>query len=117
MSGNSFGVAASDHYTCTGNTANLNTHLPMERIEKHLFFVKALNEKTDVVIRAARVTIEQKFAPYYRTFVLIDRAMSREDLNKIEDLATEHALNTNPFRAGSNVTSITFTDMDEAPRS
>lgn len=89
----------------------------MSTLDKHLEFVKALHNASPIVAASGRISIEQKFHPYFRTFILIGRAMEREELNKVEDIATTHGLNANPFRAGSEVTSITFTDTQEQPRS
>lgn len=89
----------------------------MSHVAKHLELVKVLSEKTDIIERAGRISIEQKFPPFYRTFVLIGRTMDRDTLNNIDDLAAAHGMNCNPFRSGADVTSITFTDVAEVQRS
>lgn len=85
----------------------------MNTIDKHVALVKALADKTTLLQRCQRFTVEQKFAPYFRTFVAMGSKMERDELNQLDDLATEHGLLCNPFRTPEGVSAITFVDMDE----
>lgn len=85
----------------------------MNTFAKHVALVKALADKTTLLQRCQRFTVEQKFAPYFRTFVAMGSKMERDELNQLDDLATEHGLLCNPFRTPEGVSAITFVDMDE----
>lgn len=85
----------------------------MQTIDKHIAFLTKLASTSTILSRCQRFTVEQKVAPFYRTFVALGITMERDELNKLEDLAAEHGLNCNPFRAGSVVSTVTFTDMEE----
>lgn len=100
-------------YTCNGNNAKPNTLFTMHTIDKHTALMKALAERCTVLQTCKRINIEQKYPPHYRTFIAIQATMSREDLNKLEDIATEHLLECNVFKAGGMVSTVTFVDMDE----
>ena len=85
----------------------------MNTIDKHTALLKALADKTTLLQRCQRFTCEQKFAPYFRTFVAMDQPMDKAELDSIEHLATELALDMNAFKAGGKVSAITFVDYDE----
>lgn len=85
----------------------------MNTIDKHTALMNALTQRTTLLQRCQRVTIEQKFQPYFRTFVAMGSKMERQELNDLEDIATEHGLLCNPFRTPEGVSAITFVDMDE----
>lgn len=116
MAGCFFGGPDRSTHFCAGNNANNQQPNTMSTISKHLSFIAALDAAGDTVQRSGRISIEQKYAPHYRTFVLVGRDISREQLNSIDDVAVAHGLNMNPFRAGTDVTSITFTDREEQAR-
>ncbi len=85
----------------------------MNTIDKHTALIGTLAAKTNVLARAQRISIEMKYPPTYRTFVLVDAPMTAEDLANIDTIATEHGCDTNAFKAGGKVSTITFVDMDE----
>lgn len=86
----------------------------MNTMDKHLALMGALGEKTTLLQTCKRVNIEQKYPPYFRTFVAVQRDMTKDELRAIEDIAEQHTLNANAFRAGTTISAITFTDMDES---
>lgn len=85
----------------------------MGTIDKHLALQQALSTRTTLMARAQRINTEQKYPPHFRTFISINAPMTREELNAIDDIATEHGLLCNPFRTANVVTSITFSDTEE----
>jgi len=89
----------------------------MHPIEKHTALLKELMEKTSLLQTCQRVSIEQKFPPFFRTYVAIGSPMDKAKVREIEDIAESLTLHANPFYAGPNVNAITFTDMDEQVRS
>lgn len=100
-------------YTCNGNNANQLNPVQMNTIDKHTAVMTALAERTTLLQRCKRINIEQKYPPYFRTFVAVQQQMETTELRAIEDIATEHGLISNPFRTGMVVSAITLVDMDE----
>lgn len=85
----------------------------MESIAKHTALLTALSTKTTVTQRCKRINVEQKYPPFFRTFIAMQCTMERAELDAIEDIAQEHGLQSNPFRSGGLVSAITFTDTEE----
>lgn len=85
----------------------------MNTIDKHTAFLTALANKTTVLQRCQRLTVEQKFPPYFRTFVAMGSKMEKPELAELDTLAEEHSLLMNPFRTPEGVSAITFVDMAE----
>lgn len=88
----------------------------MHTIDKHTALMAALTENTTLLQTCQRISIEQKYPPYFRTYIAVGKPMSKEELRKVEDLAEGVTLHANAFHAGSNVNAITFVDMDEKPQ-
>lgn len=85
----------------------------MNTIDKHVELMKQLGEHTTVLQRCERVSIEQKFKPYFRTFIAMGQKMDAAELQKLADLAESLTMDFNPFKAGGVVSTMTFADMDE----
>ncbi len=85
----------------------------MQTSVKHTALITALAARTTLLQKMQRLTVEQKNPPHFRTFVAVGREMTKDELDTIEAIATEHLLDCNPFRAGGKVSTITFVDMDE----
>lgn len=85
----------------------------MNTIDKHTALLKALADKTTLLQRCQRFTCEQKFPPYFRTFIAMGSKMEKKELDELDALAEEHALLCNPFRTPDGVSAITFVDYDE----